>query len=180
MMLRHISSYIPAVAVSLIIGFAIVFAAYSSSILNQPSETNPTSFNPVETKPIRLLTPGPYTVGQTITIQNGVCNTTKETLQATTIIGFIETRVDRLLARNVVLRPDPTGSTAGTPLPRPLVSGCTGTDPVTGPLPLNLPPGHWQLYVIVNVMGGQAGQMQRINLISDEFEVIGAPGASSN
>lgn len=132
----------------------------------------PAAFAPLTSRGITFVTPGPYHAGQTVTILNGFCNESKDVQQVITIVGFEEQRVERLLARNVTVSPL-RAELGGQPLPRPFDPGCVADkEPIIGPLPLNLPPGYWKLYVAMTVMGPVSGQVQRLTIQSSEIEVV--------
>ncbi len=146
----------------------------------------PKPYEPISVNPLVFLTEGPYHVGQTVTVRDGICNNSSDVLQGITVVGFEEQDVDRLSTRNIVIQPvaDSAGTAAVTPLPRPISPGCTGFDAVTAPLcaafaaadlhscSTPLPPGKWKLYINLTVMGPQASQVQRINDVSQTFEVL--------
>jgi hypothetical protein len=145
----------------------------------------PKPYEPISVNPIVFLTPPPFQSGQIVTVRDGICNNTNDVLQGITIVGFEEQEKDRLSTRNIILQPQTDPGTAATsPLPRPISPGCLGTDPVTAPLCAvfsatdlhscltPLPPGKWKLYINLTVMGPQASQVQRINDVSQTFEVL--------
>lgn len=178
-MFKHILSYVPAIAVALLLGTVLTIALWRQTV--QPTTVTAPEFKPVQTLGLKFCADaedqdckveahGPFVPGQVVTVKNGVCNTSKQTLQVITIVGFEETRVDRIVARNVVVSPRPDASAPVSPLPRPLEPDCTAKGLVTGLMP-NVPPGNWKLYVTLTIMGPQSGQVQRVNVTSGEIEV---------
>lgn len=136
------------------------------------------SYAPVEMRHIRWQTAQPFHVGQQVTITNGVCNTSEDTLQVTTVIGFKEAAKDTLAARKLVISPkvDSTGLLGVQPLAEPMLPGCVGikdgvSEPITGPLPADLAPGNWVLYVLMTI-DGPDGQRQKLTETSPVFTVV--------
>lgn len=136
------------------------------------------TYAPVEMRHIKFLTAQPYHVGQEITILNGVCNTSNDLLQVTTVVGFKEADKDTLVARKLVITPktDPQGTLGVQPLPEPMKPGCVGikdgnSEPITGPLPAALGPGRWSLYVLMTI-DGPNGKQQKLSETSETITVV--------
>ncbi len=184
--------WVPAAALALIVlvgsGYCVAVTNTGTPDIASPtvviSQATPQPYEPVSVRPFVFLTEGPYHVGDTISLEDGICNNSGDTLQGTTVVGWIEQGRDRISTRNIVLqpRPDSAGAAPVQPLPIPIAPGCLGTMPVTSPLCANisvtpgeclslLPPGRWKLYVNITVLGPQGGQMQRISDLSPEIEV---------
>ncbi len=179
-MVKHIASYVPAFVVAVTLGIVLTFLLYQTTLRLYVAPDVPEVFRPVTSNGLKFCkdtdcsveSKGPFQRGAPVTILNGICSASKTSLQAVTIVGFEEAKVDTIVARNVVISPKPDSNAAISPLPRPLNPGCTATDPVSGIMP-NVPDGFWHLYVTITVMGSQAGQMQRLVITSGEIEVRG-------
>lgn len=136
------------------------------------------TYAPVEMRHIKFLTAQPYHVGQEVTILNGVCNNSKDTLKVSTVVGFKEVDKDTLVARKIVIMPklDTAGNPGVAPLPEPMRPGCVGikegiSEPITGPLSPDLLPGKWSLYIIMTVTGPD-GKTQTITEESPTIQVV--------
>lgn len=152
------SEWIPAIVLMVIV---VVAAGYCTVRQQQGGG----AFAPVSVSPLRLLTPGPYHVGQSITIQAGICNNGSKPLQGSAVIGFIEQDKDRTTAINVVaVAPVSVAVTA------PLAPGCS-TEPAIRVLPPGVIVGRWRIYINLTVMGAN-GEKQNANVLSDVFEVV--------
>ncbi|HEY8766060.1 MAG TPA: hypothetical protein VIP09_02160 [Dehalococcoidia bacterium] len=153
------SEWIPAIALMLIV---VVAAGYCTVHQQQGGG----GFSPVSVSPLRLLTPGPYHAGQSITIQAGICNNGSQPLQTSTVIGFVEQDKDRTTAINVV-----AVAPVSLVLTSPLAPGCS-TEPAIRTLPPGVATGRWRLYINLTIMGTNSSDIQRVNVLSDVFEVV--------
>lgn len=146
--------------------FFLVVALVVASWIAWPTGADD-KFAPLTANEVHFVTPGPFTVGQEVTITNGVCNTSDEPQSVMLALGFIEEGVDRLLARTVVVYPR-AGETAVSPPMAP--HNCAGQGEVTGHLPATLGPGVWRLYYSMTVEG-KHGEIQKLTRVSEPIEV---------
>lgn len=151
--MSRITQWIPmTIAVIVALLMAVLFTA------------RPEPFEPVTTKEIRIIGQGPFRAGDLVTVQNGLCNNSSGDLAMNVKVGVQEVVTDALRsARTIELfaRED-------VPLP----VGCSGDMPSTNPLPTVIGPGDWRIYLTLEVMGPQAGQIQRETVLSQSFRVV--------
>lgn len=157
------SGLIVAVALVVVIAFYTNYQDTRHKTITVTQE----EFSPVTSSGIEFITPGPYHRGQMLTVLDGLCNTSDVSLQVISIVGFQEVEVSQLIARTIILNP-----TVTPPLPHPLDPGCIATQPISGPLPQNIPNGKWKLYLTLTVNGTKAGQVQYLNVLSNTIEVV--------
>lgn len=174
-LIHHIRDYLPSLFV--IVFGSIIFLLIARSVYN--NRANP-PFKPVTS--LGLVWQGctdncVFHVGQVVSIKDGICNNSKDTLKTSSVIGVQEQGVAGILARNIKLFPPsdlvPTNSnSSATPDLTPLPPGCTPNQITTIPLPTTIPTGKWRAYVALDVYGTQMGQRQSINILSAPFTVV--------
>lgn len=125
------------------------------------SSVTPTPFAPASAKPFELLTAPPYRVGQEISIQDGICNKTGIALGLVITLGI--QRVGAIAVPPVIVIDQAQRSFA---------PGCTGGEPLTGPLPPEVTPGRWRIFANLTVMGPGPGEIQRLSIVSPDFDVL--------
>lgn len=118
-------------------------------------------YEPLEVLNLRLE-PDHVVEGSQVTLIDGICNNSDETITVAATLGAQE-EGDPLVTRNVVV------------LMRsfPMEQGCFGKDaPLSGPLSPMITAGRWHLYLQILVMGPQSGQIQRLSRVSNTFVVV--------
>lgn len=174
--IRHVLGYAPAVVLALVMGFVVVNWGLPDSKSAEPTPIavvlltpvpTPVPYAPLAIKDFTLLTPAPYHVGQVISLRNGLCNTSNQTIAITITLGIHED-VDPVRARNVALLPQP-----GSPGMLTLKPGCiSDIEPLVGPLPTEVGPGTWHISLIVTAIGSEVNQRQTLPIETKSFEVI--------
>lgn len=125
-------------------------------------------FRPIELKQLRLIYNGPFLVGQSIAIENGLCNRSDMDLSLDLTLGFQRGAGDPVL--------DPQRRILFDTLSYPIRSkACIGGSNDFGPrlvkIPEDMLPGTWRLYAIVIARGKSSLEMQRETVISQDFEI---------
>jgi hypothetical protein len=162
--------WVPAIIAAVVLPIAVVlffnpFSARTPAIVSPVATIE--AFAPIKVDPFILETPSPYHVGQVVSMKNGVCNTSKETVVITFKLGVKE-EADPLGARNVIVAP----KEGSDPIMLPIAPGCLqNSDVLTGPLPPSVGPGKWRVYLIITALGSDS-KRQMITMQSSVFEVI--------
>jgi hypothetical protein len=130
-----------------------------------PLVITPVPFMPIETNALVLLNEGPFSEGELIIVQNGMCNASKEGINGVWSFGIqpspatiVQPPINFVKDREVNLPP----------------GACLGRDayriPVAGES-ISIAPGNWRFFLRATFKGNQAGQEQGITLFSPPFEV---------
>jgi hypothetical protein len=163
-----VRQYIPVLIVGVLaLGLWQVFFAHDDPELQPVSIVDPTPaapFEPIEVLNFTLITPGPLRAGEEVGLQNGLCNrgdvAHTVTVQA---LGIVQSNIDPVFAAQVVVVEDRIF---------PLAAGeCRAEAPMRGRLPAEVTPGAWSIFATLQVTG-PAGQIQRITLQTETFEVL--------
>lgn len=128
------------------------------------------SFAPVTLKDFRVE-PRILTVGSDGTLWDGLCNISDETVRWTHELAIRPTERSPLASTptRIIISKTPDNE------PRVLNAHECLPDHYTGPVTSIIPPGQWELVLLVTVTGSRMGEVQQINRVSPPFEVRPAP-----
>ena len=129
---------------------------------------NPPLFQPIEVVNPLIVFPDPLVIGQPAKLTNGLCNTSDRTQRL-----FIDIVLQPLTEQNTIITTNAVILSEGDELI--LASGeCEGIELLVEKVP-EVPPGpRWRLFIHYETMGPQANQVQRGDLISNIFGIVGA------
>lgn len=127
---------------------------------------NAPMFNPMTIEKLHVVNQQ-VIAGETIIVQNGICNTTKQLQAPAVYLAIVRQGYDPIT-------PDVTTAISGTPengiLVPVLPHSCTFEQDIPITIPANAASGLSVLYVELRTTGAH-GEFQKINLTSNEFNV---------
>jgi len=148
---RLLLEWIPVVVLMIVMGSVVIVVSWPS----KPA----TQHGPITVNPFRLLTPGPYKVGQTISMANGLCNISDKPVSVNLKLGVKEVSENIVAARDVTVLQQNMFA---------ISPGCVkNSEVLTGPLPAAIGVGKWRVYLTLCIPTKPCETTE-----SDVFEVI--------
>jgi len=129
------------------------------------AEVTVSEFKPIELKPFKLVNPGPFAPGESIVIENGLCNKSEMDTSLDITLGLQRGGADPVIDPQQVKLFD----TVSYPIRAKTCLADSG--PRLVKLPDNLTTGRWRLYAIIVARGKSSLEMQRETILSADFNV---------
>lgn len=120
-------------------------------------------FEPIRILPL-VIEPNVAEVGETVHLNNGVCNDSNDILEVQITLFAQEVTPDPIIMGRTVSLVDP-------PRTRAVLPGCFGEEGFDGPIPESLRNGTWRLVATIDVEGPNGEEQSAVG-VSEPFMVL--------